>query len=158
MRSYDEFEELVSCSGDIIFSAVLSYAGSRERAVEIISSAAARYLERRGKLKTENERYRLLAQCCEKILGRSLPVNPEICFLTEDERGKILSAARLYIKSGGRRKKRLRLIAAVAVLLIILAAVVVYELRFVQSDEFQSGWSSWYKKEEAFRAAYGWAH
>lgn len=158
MRTYEDFEGLVFGVGDFLFSAVLSVTGSREKALEVIIKASEKYIECGKRMKNTNEKYRHMVKICEKMLKTPLPDEPAKEFLTDEERDKILAAARMYISTGGKDKKRLWIIVTVGVLLIIIAVILVYELQFTLSDEFDSGWAEWYKKEEDFRNRYGWGH
>ncbi len=158
MRSYEEFESLISGGGDLLFSTVLSATKSREKALEIIMQATEKYLDSRKNLKNSNEKYRHMVKICEEILKAPLPDNTAHELLTDEERDKILATARLYIRTGGKAKKRLQIIIVAGVLLVIVAIIVAYKLNFILSDEFNSGWTEWYKKEQAFRERFGWGH
>lgn len=158
MRSYEEFENLIYSGGDMLFSAVVSVTKSREKALEIIMQASEKYIECHKRLKNPNEKYRHMVKICEQILKVPLPNNTADEFLTDEERDKILAAARMYIGTGGKAKKRLWIIIIVGVLLVIIAIIVVCELNFIVSEKFDSGWAEWYKKEESFRERFGWGH
>lgn len=149
MRSYEEFESLIYSGGDMLFSAILSVTGSRQKTLEVITQAAEKYIESRKRLKNPNEKYRYMAKICERILRSPLSNAPVDEFLTDEERGKILAVARMYIGTGGKDRKRLWMIITVGVILVIISIIVVYKLNFIVSDEFDSGWVEWLKKEEA---------
>lgn len=151
MRTYEDFEGLIYSGGDLLFSAILSVTGSREKALEVIIEASEKYIECGKKLKNANEKYRYMAKICEKLLKTPLPSEPAEEFLTDEERDKVLAAARMYISSGGKSRKRLWVIITVGVLLLIAAVILAYELHFILSDEFDFGWKGWFRKEEVNR-------
>lgn len=158
MRTYEDFEELIFSGGDSLFSAVFSVTRSREKALEVIIKASEKYIECGKRMKNTNDKYRYMAKNCEKLLKTTLQGKSAKEFLSDEERDKILAAARMYISTGGKDRKRLWIIITVGVLLIIIALILAYELQFILSDEFDSGWSEWINKEEDFRNRYGWGH
>lgn len=158
MKSFEEYEQFVVMGGDMLFACLLTVTGSREKSLEIMAQASEKFLDSRVRTKNSNERYRLMAKYCMKTLGGGLPKKPDDARLTDDEREKLFTSARLYITSGGKAKKRLWLIITVGVFLVILAIIIAISLGSILSEEFDLGWSEWYNKEEQFRNQNGWGH
>ena len=159
MRTFDEFEQLIYDGGDLLFSSVLMVTKSRKKALEVLCLAGEKYLECTKRLNTKNQKYRFYAGVCERILKRRLPNNPNADRLTDEEREKILSSAKIHIASNCKPKKS-KLIKALIILAIILfvVGVVAYEIHYFYSDEFKQGYADWYKKEEEFQKNHGWGH
>ncbi|MBQ8623390.1 MAG: hypothetical protein IJ424_03315 [Oscillospiraceae bacterium] len=139
MRSYDEFEQLIYSGGDLLFSCIFAKTNSREETVEIICSAAEKYLENRKKLKNQNGRYRLLAEYCERILEEPLQGDYDNEHLSDNEREIILASAKLYIASGGKFKKLKSTLIFIAVVIVVAVLLFIWALSFFYSDEFRSG-------------------
>lgn len=123
----------------MLFACVLAKTGSRDKALEVICRASEDYLESHRKLKNQNERYRLLAGCCEKVLKAPLRGDHDKERLTDSERERILASAKLYISSGGKSKKRRASLAVAVIAVIIFAVVAVSAICFFYSDEFRNG-------------------
>jgi hypothetical protein len=158
MRSYEEFENLIYSCGDRLFSTVLSVTESREKTEEIIINASEKYLECHKHFKSEEAQYSYLEKKCRRLLKKPFPKQHEDNFLTKEERGKILTSAKLYINSGGKPRKFKGIVITAVVFVLVIAVLTVYKLNFMQSEEYSEGWGQWYQKEEQFREENGWGH
>ncbi len=134
MKRYSEAEDIILFGGDMLFSGVLERTESRQKSIEIIISAIERYIRCRKKFRNLNERYKRVARYCGDILGKPMPSDIGNEKMTDEEREMVLSAARMYIKSGGGAKKHYITVLVALCILIVLVLVAAYYLLVVYSD------------------------
>ncbi|MBR1764452.1 MAG: hypothetical protein IJ746_03570 [Ruminococcus sp.] len=145
MKGIADLEELYNEQGDALYSLALELGGSKERAAELLILANDDFLDESLGLGSKESRFRFMKKQLEKHAEKHV-LTYKRTTMPEDVYDRIVSGARIYIKTGGRVRSRLMTAAVVGVMLLVLAALALYAFHFVYSDEHDQLFREYYER------------
>ena len=145
MKNLSELEAMYREQGDALYSLALELGGSRDRAEQLLMLADDDFLDSGALMRGKQKRYIFMKSRLEKHSGRRSPTFRRVQ-LPEDVYSKLISGAKIFIKSGGRARSRLTTCIVVGIMLIILALLALYAWHFVMSDEHRRLTGEFYER------------